>query len=68
MAKSAKSNVKPFQIDWPRSYGWGLRTAPIPLAAGLDKPLVKRARTLVLVLIAASALTWAVFITIHGLS
>jgi len=41
--------------------------APIP-AAGVDKPLVKRARTLVLVLIAASALTWAVFMTIHGLS
>ena len=67
MAKPAKSNVKPFQIDWPRSYWWGLRTAPIP-AAGVDKPLVKRARTLVLVLIAASALTWAVFMTIHGLS
>ena len=43
MAKSAKSNVKPFQIDWPRSYWWGLRTAPIPLAAGVDKPLVSRA-------------------------
>jgi hypothetical protein len=67
IAKSAKSNVKPFQIDWPRSYWWGLRTAPIPLAAGVDKPLVSRATTLVLVLIAASALTWVVFIAIHGL-
>jgi hypothetical protein len=69
MAKPAKSIVKPFQIDWPRSYWWGLRKAPITLAAaGVDKPLVKRATTLVLVLIAASALTWVVFIAIHGLS
>ena len=69
MAKSAKSTFNPFQIVWPRSYWWGLRKAPITLAAaGADKPLVKRATTLVLVLIAASALTWAVFMTIHGLS
>ena len=46
----------------------GSQNSSHPLAAGVDKPLVKRARTLVLVLIAASALTWAVFMTIHGLS
>jgi hypothetical protein len=39
MAKPAKSIVKPFQIDWPRSYWWGLRKAPITLAAaGVDNP------------------------------
>jgi hypothetical protein len=70
MAKSAKSTVKPFQLIFPGVTGGvshiptGKR--PITLAStGIDN--AKRARTLVLVLIAASALTWAVFMAIHGL-
>ena len=73
MAKSAKSAVKPFQLIGPGVIGGVSESPPIkaPItlaAAAVDKPLAKRARTLILVLIAASALTWAVFMTIHGLS
>jgi hypothetical protein len=72
MAKSAKSTVKPFQLIGPGVIGGVSESPPIkaPItlaAAGVDKPLAKRAKTLVLVLIAASALTWAALMAIHSL-
>jgi len=72
MAKSAKSTVWPFQLIGPGVIGGVSDTPPIeaPITyaqAGIDKNLAKRARILDLVLIAASALTWATFMAIHGL-